>query len=99
MSLKHEFDRLAHLFDDGVAKSEKQTGQWLHEGSRRANELTRRVREQVDCGRRNAVTFEESIVRHMRENPAMYIIGASLLIGALIAKLVLETRRPAPPLL
>jgi hypothetical protein len=45
------------------------------------------------------VTFEESIVRHMRENPAMYIIGASLLIGALIAKLVLETRRPAPPLL
>jgi len=97
MSLKHEFNRIAHLFDDGVEKTGKQAGHWLEKGAR---ELKRRTRHQVDTGRHNAVSVEESIVRHMRENPSIYIIGAALLIGALIARLILASRRePQPPFL
>jgi hypothetical protein len=93
MSLKHEFNRIAHLFDDGLETVEKQarTG---------AAGLTRRVREQVDSGRRNVITVEEAIVRHIRENPALYILGAALLAGVLIARLFLEaSRKPRAPLL
>ena len=41
------------------------------------------------------MSVEESIVRHVRENPALYVFAAALLIGVLIAKLVLEARRTA----
>jgi hypothetical protein len=97
MSLRHEFNRIAHLFDDGVEKTGKQAGQLLEKGSR---EFKRRAREQVDAGRKGALSLEESIVQHVRENPALYLVGAALLIGALIARLLLESRRaPQPPLL
>jgi hypothetical protein len=94
MSLKHEFNRLSHLFGDGVEKTEKQAAQWLDQGNRQAAELKHRMRHQIDTGRRGVLSVEESFVRHMRENPALYIIGAALLIGALIARLVLDVRRP-----
>jgi hypothetical protein len=93
MSLKHEFNRIGHLFDGGVEKAGKQAGHFAQQGARRATEFSRRMRQQADTGARNVVTLEESIVGHMRENPALYILGASLLIGLLVARLILETRQ------
>jgi len=93
MSLRHEFNRIAHLFDDGLEKAEKEAGKGTAE-------LTRRVREHVDTGRRNVITAEEAIVKHVRENQALYALGAAVLIGVLIARLILEGRRtPRAPLL
>ena len=95
MSLRHEFNRIGHLFNGGLEKTQHTAGHWADQGAERANELSRRVRGQVDAGTRNIVGVEEAIVRHVRENPALYAFGAALLIGALIAKLVLESRRTA----
>jgi hypothetical protein len=93
MSLRHEFNRIAHLFDGGLEKAEKQAGPYTAG-------LSRRMREQVDTGRRSVITAEEAIVRHVRENPALYVLAAALLIGVLIARLVLEaSREPRVPLL
>jgi len=93
MSIRHEFNRIAHLFDGGLENAEKQAGKGTAE-------LTRRVREHVDTGRRNVITAEEAIVRHVRENPVLYVLGAAVLIGVLIARLILEARHePRVPLL
>jgi hypothetical protein len=100
MSLKHEFNRIAHLFNDGVQKTEKHAGQWFDKGAHQAGILDRRVREQARTGQRNLVSAEEAVVRHMRGNPAIYLIGAALLIGVLVARLVVEAQRePRAPLL
>ena len=100
MSLKHEFNRIGHLFNGGVEKTQKHAAHWADEGTKKANDLSRRVRDRVDTGTRNIVSVEESIVRHVRENPALYAFGAALLIGALVARLVMEARRtPQAPLL
>jgi hypothetical protein len=92
---------MGHLFNGGVAKTQHEAGHWAEKGAKQANELSRRVRCRVkggvDGGRRELVSMEEAIVRHARENPALYVIGAALLIGALIAKLLLESRRTSPP--
>ena len=96
MNLKHEFNRIGHLFNDGVEKTHKVTEDWVDKQSRQAAGAARRVRDQVDM--RSLVSAEERIVRHVRENPALYLMGAALVIGALIAKLILESRetRQAP---
>ncbi len=100
MSLKHEFNRIAHLFNDGVQKTEKQAGQWYEKGAHQAGILDRRVREQARAGQRNLVSAEDALVRHVRGNPALYVIGAALLIGVLVARLVIEVQRePRAPLL
>ena len=65
----------------------------MDEATGRATKAAHRVRSQVDSGTRNIVSVEEALVRHVRDNPALYAIGVSLLLGALIAKLVLESRR------
>jgi hypothetical protein len=99
MNLRNEFNRIGHIFTDGVEKTHKAAGALADEGAKRANGLARRVQDRADV--RALVTTEERIVRHVRENPALYLMGAALLIGALIAKLILEARqspqdRPAP---
>jgi len=93
MNLKRDFNRIGHLFNDGVETTRKQTADWVQTGSDRASRLARRVRGRVDSGARNAVTIEESIVSHIRENPALYILGGALLITILIAKLLREARQ------
>ncbi len=93
MNLRHEFNRIGHLFNGGLEKTKEEAGHWADKGTRQANELTRRVRDRVDTGTRNIMSVEESIVQHVRENPALYVFAAALLIGALVAKLVLESRR------
>jgi hypothetical protein len=54
------------------------------------------LRDQVDL--RKFVTAEERIVRHVRENPALYLMCAALIIGGLIARMMIESRdaRHAP---
>ena len=100
MSLKHEFNRIAHLFNDGVQKTEKQAGQWYDKGAHQAGILDRRMREQARVSQRNLVSVEEAVVRHVRGNPALYLMGAALLIGVLVARLVIEAHRePRAPLL
>ncbi len=94
MNLKNEFNRIGHVFNGGAEKTEHRATQWMDIGAKRANELSERLRERVGTGTRNIVGIEEAIVRHVRENPALYLFGAALLIGALIGKLVLESRRP-----
>ena len=95
MNLRHEYNRIGHLLNGGLEKTKEEAGHWADKGTKQANELTRRVRDQVDTGTRNIVSVEESIVQHMRENPALYLFAAALLIGTLIAKLVLESRQTA----
>ncbi len=92
MNIRHEFNRIGHLFNGGLEKTKQEAGHWADKGTQQANELSRRVRDQVDSGKRSVISVEESIVQHMRENPALYVFAAALLIGALIAKLVLESR-------
>ena len=100
MSLKHEFNRIGNLLNGGVTKTQHQAGHWADKGARQAQEISRRVRHRVESGTGGVVSVEEAIVQHVRENPAVYIFGVALVIGALIAKLFLETRRvPEPPLL
>jgi hypothetical protein len=91
MNLRNEFNRIGHLFNDGVEKTQRVTEDWKEEGAKRATDAARRVRDQVDV--RNLVSAEEKIVQHVRENPALYLMAAALLIGALIAKLILESRQ------
>ena len=93
MNLKNEFNRIGHLLNDGVEKTQKAAGAWVDE---QANGMARRVRDHVDL--RKVVTTEERIVRHVRENPALYLLGTALVIGALIAKLIIQSRetRQAP---
>ncbi len=93
MNIRDEFNRVGHLFNGGLEKTKEEAGHWADEGTKRANELSRRVRDQVGTGTRRVMSVEESIVQHARENPALYIFAAALLIGALVAKLVLESRR------
>jgi hypothetical protein len=93
MNLKNEFNRIGHLFNGGLAKAQHEAGHWAEKGTKEANALSRRVRDRVDTGTRELVSMEESIVRHVRENPALYLCAAALLMGALVAKLVLESRR------
>jgi len=93
MNLRHEFNRVGHLFNGGLEKTKEEAGHWADKGTKKADELSRRVRDKVDTGTRSVVSLEESIVQHMRENPALYVFAAALLIGALVAKLVLESRQ------
>jgi hypothetical protein len=93
MNLRNEFNRVGHLFNGGVTKTQHEASDWAEKGSKQANELSRRVRRRVETGTRELAGVEESVVRHVRENPALYVFAAALLIGALIAKLLLESRR------
>ena len=98
MKLKRQFNRIGHLFNDGVEKTHKATEDWVDKRAKQANGIARRVRYQADL--RNFVSTEERIVRHVRENPALYLIGAVLVIGLLVARLVMESREtPEAPLL
>ena len=100
MRLKHEFNRITHLFSDGVHNSEKKTNHWFQKGTCGASAIDRRLREQARASQRNLMTAEEAVVRHVRANPSLYLIGAAVLVGVLIARLVLEAQRtPRAPLL
>ncbi len=100
MNLRYEFNRIGHLFNDGVGKTQKLTGDWLQSPARRAERMARQLRSRADSGRRSIVSAEDRFARHMREYPAIYLMGAALIVGALIAKLVFEAReRPQAPLL
>jgi hypothetical protein len=93
MSLGHQFNRIAHLFNGGTEETKKAAGHWLEAGSRRAEEFARRARREAESRGREIVSFEESLVRHARENPALYVFAAAVVIGAVIAKLILEARQ------
>jgi sensor c-di-GMP phosphodiesterase-like protein len=98
MNLRNEFNRVGHIFHNGKGKTQQVTEDWAEKQSRQATATARRVREQIDTGTRSLVTAEEAIVHHVRENPALYLIGTALVIGVLIAKLIIESRqtRTAP---
>jgi hypothetical protein len=93
MNLKREFNRIEHLLNDGIEKTRKEAGHWVDEGSRRAQDVAHRARTQVDAGARSAVDYEEAVVRHMRTNSTLYVLGGALLIGLLVAKIVREIRQ------
>ena len=90
MNLRNEFNRIGHLFHDGVDKTQKASEDWADKRTKQAAGMAHRVRDQVDL--RRFVSAEEAIVKHVRENPALYLMGAALVIGALIAKLIIESR-------
>jgi hypothetical protein len=91
MNLKHEFNRISHLFHNGVENSRQAATDFTEQQAKRA----RHVRRQVDAGARSLVSAEEAMVRHVRENPALYLVGAAIIIGALIAKLLIESSQRA----
>lgn len=93
MNLKKEFNRIGHLFNGGVEKTQHEAGQWVGKGAKQADKMSRQIRERAGTRRRQIITFEEALVKHVRENPALYVFAAALLLGVLIARLVLESRR------
>ena len=100
MNLKHEFNRIGHLIHDGAEQARRDAGGWADKSSRTANQIAKKARRGIKSGRRHSASFEESLVEHARGNPALYILGAALLAGLLIAKLVMEARhREQAPLL
>ena len=94
MNLRNEFSRLSHLFHNGVETTRHTADEW----SGKPAAAARQMRQRVDAGTRSLVTAEEAMVRHVRQNPALYLIGTALIIGPLIAKLLIESRqaRQAP---
>jgi hypothetical protein len=91
MNIRNEFDRIGHLFHNGVHKTQKASEDWADKRVKQASCVAQKVRDQVDL--RKFVTTEEAIVAHVRENPALYLLGAALVIGALIARLIMESRK------
>lgn len=102
MNLRDEFNRIGHLFHNGVDQTQKATADWAEKQTKQAGGIARQIRGQVrgqmDAGTQTLVSAEEAMVRHVRENPALYLMGAALIVGALLAKLILESRsrRQAP---
>ena len=96
MNLRNEFNRVGHLFHNGGEKTQKASEEWMDRGAKEAAAVAQRVRDRIDT--RRLVSAEEAIIGHIRENPALYLVGAALLFGALIAKLIIEAResRRAP---
>ena len=103
MNLRNEFNRIGHLFHNGVDKTQQATQGWAETGAKQAVGIAGRMRRQMDTGARGFATTEEAIVRHVRQNPALYLMGAALLIGALVAKVLIEMRQtprtPVAPIL
>jgi len=87
MNLKHQFNRIGHLFDGGCEKSQAVAEAWAGKGIKRARTDLEKL-----------VGNEEKMIRHMRANSTLYLVVAALIAGALIAKLLLESRdaRQAP---
>ena len=98
MNLKREFNRIEHLFHNGVDKTQKATSDWAGKQASEAAGMARQLRRQVDTGTRSLITAEEALVRHVRANPALYLMGTALVFGALVAKLFIQARqsRQAP---
>ena len=90
MNLKHEFNRIGHLVNGGVEKTQEAAGTWME---KQGNGMARRLRDQVDTQAKRLLTVEEKIVQHVRENPALYIFSIALVIGALTVKLIMEPRQ------
>jgi hypothetical protein len=89
MNLRNEFNRLGHILHNGVDKTQQATEGLTGRGARQARGMAKRMRNQVDL--RSLATTEEKLVQHVRDNPALYLIGAALIIGALVAKLLLQS--------
>jgi hypothetical protein len=90
MNLENQFNRIGHLFQNGVEKTRKAPEAWIEQGLKQSKDLAGRVRRQP--GVRNALTAEQALVRHVREYPALYLVGAAMVIGALAAKMLLQHR-------
>jgi hypothetical protein len=95
MNLRNEFNRIGHLLHNGVGTTEKKAQTLAGKGTQQAAALVRRVRDQIDTEK--LATTEEAIVRHVRQNPALYLMAAALIIGALVAKLLMGSRRDFEP--
>jgi hypothetical protein len=93
MNLKREFNRIEHLLNDGIEKTRKEAGHWVDEGTKRAHDATRKARSQVDAGVQTATDYEQAVVRQMRTNSTLYLVGSVLIIGLLVAKIVREIRQ------
>jgi hypothetical protein len=93
MNLKPEFNRLEHLFNNGIEKTRREAGHLVDSGVKRANEAARRARQEVDARAQTVVDYEQAVVRHMRDHSTLYLIGGALLIGVLVAKIVREIRQ------
>ena len=93
MNLRNEFNRIGHLFHNGQTKTQATAENWAEKQARHAATAARRMREQINTGTGSLVNAEEEIVRHVRENPALYLMATALVIGALIAKLIIESRQ------
>jgi hypothetical protein len=92
MNLKREFNRIEHLLDSSLEKTRKETGHWVDESVKRANQAARRARHTADAGASAAVDYERAIARHARNNSTLYLVGGVLLIGLILVKVVREIR-------
>lgn len=92
MNLKHEINRLSHLFNDGVEKAQTATDEWGDQVKSAADEAAARARHGLHAGRKNLLSAEDLVLSHVRSNTSLYLFGALLLVGIAVAKLLLASR-------
>ena len=101
MNLKHEINRLSHLFNDGVEKAQTATDEWGDKAKWAANDAAARARYGLRTGRKSIASAEEMVLGHVRSNSNLYVFAALILVAAAVAKLLIASREeiPRPPLL
>jgi len=101
MNLKHEINRLSHLFNDGVEKVQTATDEWGDIAKSAANEAAKNARCGLKTGRKSLMSTEEQFLGHVRSNSNLYIFAAAILVAAALARLLMASREfePQAPLL
>ena len=92
MNLKHEINRLSHLFNDGVDRAQTATDEWGDRAKSAANDAASRARHGLRTGRKSFVSAEDLVLSHVRSNTNLYIFAALLLVATAVAKLLIASR-------
>lgn len=92
MNLKHEVNRLSHLFNDRVHTA---TDEWGGKAKSAANDAARGARWGLETGRKGLMSTEEMILGHVRSNSNLYIVAAIVLLGAALAKFLMAGHEEA----
>lgn len=96
MNLKHEINRLAHLFNDGVEQAQTATEEWGGHAKIAARETAARARHGLRTGRKTLMSGEEMVLDHVRSNRNLYIFAALILVAAAVSKLLIASREEVP---
>ena|SRR5437764_850202 len=98
MNLKKEFNRLSDYFSGSMNHMQTTTEDLGSKMRDRASYYGERTRDGLRSSKDSLMSMEDMMMRHVRENPLLYILTGLLLVGAIIAKMTLYTEhRPMRP--